>query len=275
MTAADIPLGQRLVTQAQWNQVPGDWERMLAMQPEGCFVAEVDGTAVGTTVACLFEQIAWVAMVLVNESWRGQGIGTALVEHALNFCDAAGVCSVRLDATELGRPIYERLGFETQYALTRFAGRLPPAHVFEVAARVSAAQPADYPRLMALDRKVTNTDRSKFLGRLFAESPANVRWMQQDQHVLGWMTVRRGRQAWQLGPCLAEAHAGEVLLKDAAARLGGESVYFDSPLENSQAIRWANSVGLSATRHFVRMYRGKPVNDHVIRLWASSGPELG
>jgi hypothetical protein len=49
LTAADLPLGLRLCGAAGWNQTEADWRRFLDLQPDGCFVAELDGTAVGTT----------------------------------------------------------------------------------------------------------------------------------------------------------------------------------------------------------------------------------
>ena len=51
-------------------------------------------------------------MVLVDESMRQHGIGTALVEQAVEVLDRRGAETVRLDATPLGKPLYERLGFE-------------------------------------------------------------------------------------------------------------------------------------------------------------------
>jgi GNAT superfamily N-acetyltransferase len=126
MTAADLPLGLRLSREAGWNQTPADWSRLLGLGPAGCFVAELDGAAVGTTTTCVFGPIAWVAMVLVDRDVRGRGIGTALVAHAIDHLDELGVRSIRLDATPLGEPLYRRLGFVAEYPLTRFQGT--PAH---------------------------------------------------------------------------------------------------------------------------------------------------
>src|SRR5262252_245431 len=110
MNINDLALGMRLKDQAGWNQTEADWRRMLSLEPEGCFVAEWSGEAVGTTATCIFGPVAWIAMVLVEESMRGRGIGQALMEYALTFLDEARVRSVRLDATELGKPVYEKLG---------------------------------------------------------------------------------------------------------------------------------------------------------------------
>src|SRR5205807_2729579 len=105
MTSADIPLGMRLKQQNGWNQLEADWQRLLALEPGGCFVAEVDGVGVGTAGACVFGPVAWIAMVLVDAERRKQGVGTALMEHALAYLNGRGVRSVRLDATPLGQPL--------------------------------------------------------------------------------------------------------------------------------------------------------------------------
>ena len=83
MMARDVPLGMRLKEQAGWNQIEADWRRCLQLQPDGCFVAEREGVAVGTVTTCIFGSIAWIAMVLVDAAVRGQGIGRTLLDHAL------------------------------------------------------------------------------------------------------------------------------------------------------------------------------------------------
>ena len=81
LTAADLPLG--LCGAAGWNQTEADWRRFLDLQPDGCFVAELDGASVGTTTTCVFSRVAWVAMALVAEAVRGRGVGAALLGAAL------------------------------------------------------------------------------------------------------------------------------------------------------------------------------------------------
>src|ERR1700693_678874 len=117
MTAADIPAALRLCGQAGWNQTAADWQRFLHFESQGSFVAERDGKLVGTTTTTVFGEVAWLAMVLVEQSLRGHGIGGALVRRALEFLDGQSVATVRLDATPLGRPLYERLGFVKQFEL--------------------------------------------------------------------------------------------------------------------------------------------------------------
>ena len=172
MTPADLPVAMRLSSQAGWNQIESDWRRFLAMQPDGCFMADFDGIAVGTTVACIFDDVAWIAMVLVDPAVRGRGIGTALVRHALEFLDGTGIASVRLDATSLGQPLYEKLGFRSQYNLARYEGM--PTRSIDVKAQATIREgwPGDVDEIMRLDRATTRTNRRKFVERLIAERPS-------------------------------------------------------------------------------------------------------
>jgi ribosomal protein S18 acetylase RimI-like enzyme len=280
MTTADVPLGMRLKEQAGWNQVEADWRRFLAMQPDGCFVAELDGRPVGTAVGCAFGPVAWIAMVLVDESVRGLGIGTALVRQAVMFVEEQSATSIRLDATPKGQPVYEKLGFRTQYELARYAGTLNPGFCQPRAnpatqASLRVALKEDYEAVFALDYSATQTDRRKFLARLFYERPAQVHVVDRAGHIEGYLTIRNGSTAVQLGPCIANTEAGERLLSDANRRLGGAQVYLDVASSNDRARRFAETSGLVIQRTFMRMCRGVVVNDDCAWLWASSGPELG
>jgi GNAT superfamily N-acetyltransferase len=273
MSVADVGLGLHLCRQAGWNQIESDWRRFLDMQPEGCFVGVLDGVPVGTTVTCLFETVAWVAMVLVEVHARRQGVATSLLRHALDFLNGQGVRTIRLDATAAGQPVYEKLGFRPEYRLIRYEGTIPrtgaPAHVAEPAT-------ADLlPEIVSLDCQVTGTQRAKMLSRLFAESPQAVRVVHRGGQLGGFSIIRRGANAVQIGPCIAAADAGPVLLHDALRCCAGGPVFLDVPCDNERALALAEASGLKVQRHFTRMYRGERLKDNVEAIWASSGPEKG
>jgi predicted N-acetyltransferase YhbS len=272
MTVADLPAGLYLSRQAGWNQIEADWQRFLDLQPDGCFVAEWDGDVVGTTVTSIFGSVAWVAMVLVEESVRGRGIGKALLAHALEFLDRRQVPTVRLDATPLGRPLYERLGFVEQFQLARYAGTLSPT---SDRVDTEAAAPEQWEALMALDETVTRTERRRVLLRLFAEQPGSVRLVRNGERLDGFLAARPGHGAVQVGPCIASPQAGPLLLADAWRRYAGRHVFLDIPVANLAATRLAETQGLTVQRHLTRMCRGVPVSERIAWLWTGSGPEKG
>ncbi len=278
MTARDLSLGMRLKEQAGWNQTEADWRRCLSLQPDGCFVAEHDGIPVGTVTTCIFGSIAWIAMVLVDVSFRGRGIGRALLDRALEFLDGRDVPSVRLDATPLGRPLYEKLGFVEEYTLTRYDGIAPTAETLPDTPNkiaLCAIHPEDREGVIAFDRDVTGTDRAALLRSLFAERPEAGRMAVRDEELLGYSTMRIGSRARQIGPFLATAEAGPLLLADAWRAYSGERVFVDVPVDNRAAVATVEGVGLVPQRPLYRMCRGPRPHERIEYLWASFGPEKG
>jgi len=273
MTGDDVPLGMRLKDQAGWNQTEADWRRFLDLEPEGCFVAELGGRPVGTTTTCVFDAVGWIAMVLVDEPARHQGIGTRLVSHALEYLKCRGVRTVRLDATPLGRPVYERLGFAAEYGLARWQGTAAGAAGDQP---VVDASPDRLDALAELDRHATATDRRRFLARLLEARPDDARLVLAGEALLGYLMLRGGSLATQVGPAVAVCpEAGRALADWALGRCAGGPVFLDVPCDNAPATRWAASRGLTIQRRFTRMGRGRAIGDQPACIWASSGPEKG
>jgi hypothetical protein len=92
---------------------------------------------------------------------------------------------------------------------------------------------------------------------------------------VGYVAVRQGSRALQIGPCIADALAGPLLLADACDRHAGEHVYLDVPVNNKPAMGIAGRLGLTVQRHLTRMCRGPDVREDIDMLWTSSGPEKG
>jgi GNAT superfamily N-acetyltransferase len=272
MTIDDLRLGLRLSKQAGWNQTESDWLRFMNMEPEGCFVAELNGCPVGTTTTCIFDKVAWIAMVLVDKESRGQGVGTKILKHSLDYLDGLKVKTVRLDATHLGRPIYEKLGFVPEYELARFEGTARQGRAGPV---VTEAAPEFFADMIEFDRQMTGTNREKMLSRLFNEFPQDTRIVTHHDKIDGFVTMRPGANAVQIGPCTASINSGPALLSDALHRYAGKAVFVDIPTGNIHAVKIAESSGLKIQRCFTRMCRGERIKDDIKAIWAGSGPEKG
>ena len=278
MSRGDVAAATRLVDEAGWNQIAADWARFLAIEPEGCFVAEIEGGLVGTTVACRFPPVAWLAMVLVAEDRRRSGIGRGLVEHAVGWLDDSRIKTIRLDATPPGRAIYEKLGFSPQFEVARYGGKVqpPPSAGGDTGERVVRARlDRDLASILELDHRVTRTNRAGWLKAIVSEWPDAVRTVLAGDRLEGFVAARRGARATQIGPCIARGSAGAALLHDVALRHVGDEIYIDVPEPNGSACALAEAMGLGAQRRFVRMCKGEPVLEDLSRLWSSSGPELG
>src|SRR5215213_11315770 len=118
----DIPAAMQLKETAGWNQTKEDWHRLLELDPNGCFAAVKDGRLVGTTTTTMYgKDLGWIGMVLVDPQQRRQGIATQLMNVALDYLKDK-VRTVKLDATALGKPVYEKFGFQVESVLERWSG---------------------------------------------------------------------------------------------------------------------------------------------------------
>ena len=204
MNRSDIASGEHLNTIAGWNQTEADWGRFLDSSPNGCFVTEVDGRIVGTAATISYEnRFAWIGMVLVDPEFRNMGIGTRLLQQAMEHLDRMGVSTMKLDATPLGKPIYSKLGFVSEYEIERWLLTRPvtvPPSPPVVTSDVDEAQLA---AICALDREVFGADRSFLLRSLHELAPdlTSVVWSAGIPQ--GYALGRKGRFADHLCPCVA------------------------------------------------------------------------
>jgi hypothetical protein len=200
----------------------------------------------------------------------------------LEHLDARRIATVRLDATPLGEPLYVKLGFVPQFQVARYAGSVLADAAAAVHERLSHGPGVLLPavdehieEIVNLDQDATSTDRRSLLLALCDEYRDEVRVVIHERRVIGYLVSRPGATARQIGPCVADASAGERLLSDAVARHAEESLYIDVPLDNAPAVSCMESLGLAVQRNLTRMSRGGSVVEDTSRLFASSGPEKG
>ncbi len=266
----------RLKSQARWNQTRADWERFLVLQPDGCFVAEQNQRVVGTVTTCIFGCVGWIGMLLVDEANRGRGVGTSLMERAMQFLRDSGATRMRLDATESGLPLHQKMGFRTQYRVVRYSGVPQLVDKIQLPVTPRPFRVADLSGLLSLDRTYTSVNRGRLLARLVQEPAIVTRVAGPPGTLLGFLIERAGSDALQIGPVIAGCdRAGRGLLLDSFQRHAGSPVYVDIPADHHEAVDVACQVGLSPQRTFARMCLGQPCHEKIDGLWAGSGPEKG
>ncbi len=204
MTPADIDQIVAAFLREDWGDRRANLDFATSHPETHPFVADADGTVVGTGLVTMNRPAAWIGTVWVDPAWRRRGVGLALTQATIEAGEAAGCRTFHLVATEAGRPLYERLGFEVQtwYRMLEAAG-LDGAVADP---RVRPFAPADLPAIASLDRAVTGEDRAH-LHRRFAD-PETARVIERDDGSLGGFVVRApwGGGA-TIAPDLADAEA--------------------------------------------------------------------
>jgi GNAT superfamily N-acetyltransferase len=278
LTGSDLPFADSVRALAGWNQTRADWERMLALAPDGCFLAERNGTAAGTATTTVYgPELAWIGMVLVHPDHRRHGLGRALLDHCVDHLRGRGVRCFKLDATAAGRTVYEGLGFRDEWTLTRWEHPGVGLISTRPNARVRTWRPTDIERIEELDAAAFGVSRGLLLQQLARESPMGLVWESGPGRIGGYGLCRPGAQAFYVGPVVATtADAAVQLLEALLAPSRGQRLFWDIPDPNLAAVEWARSRGFTAQRALTRMYLGdNRAKGDAGKQFALAGPEVG
>ncbi len=257
VTAEDVPAAWRLSTQAGWNQTLEDWERLLAVQPDGLIAVRLDGHLRATASYVTYGgELAWIGMVLVDEAVRGYGLGNLVFRTILEQAISSGVAAVGLDATDLGRPIYRKQGFEDRCAIHRWGWSLVR---FERsgAARELIAGGAEVEEVIEFDRRSAGCDRSVLLRTLIGHPGVRTWYLPErgSAGCRGYVCLRPGRLSFQLGPLVASDRAACRSLLEAAAQATAAADVIADAVESSMSAALLPSAGLGIRRTLSRMIR--------------------
>ena len=253
----------------------GDWRLMIGpAEAWGRFTQA--GELVATTLLLPYgERIAWLAMVLVTERYRHQGIGSAMLSHALQRCDELGL-SAGLDATPDGRRVYRPHGFEDAFELHRMQCARPRLRVVEVEhVSIRELGAIDSKRVVELDAEVFGAPRPEMVRYLHEAEPNCALVAKSAGRLMGFVLARPGRHGLHLGPVSAKrAEIAQALVSRALDGAKGP-ISIDVPDDQARFQAWLGSIGFLAVRPFTRMLRGTANLGDPSRAFAVTGPEFG
>jgi GNAT superfamily N-acetyltransferase len=266
LTFEDLDEALRLSTAVGWNQTLDDWRMLLRLAPAGAVAAVFDPRdpfIVGTAVGIDYGAFAWIAMMLVDPAYRGCGVGRRLLEAAMDAVPSN--LPIRLDATPLGRPLYQRYGFEDEAALSRHVidhaslaeqrlARTPPAPF--------AIQPltdADLAIVVEQDCETFGGSRGAVLDWAFRSAPQyayTVRSDNADRGSIHYCLGRQGRLFDQIGPVVAgDDHIAHALISAALDAAGHRRVTVDAFDSKPAFVAALRADGFVVQRPLVRMCR--------------------
>ena len=245
-----------------WLPEKRKWSLLLEAT-EAFGVDAPDGGLAGAVVLARYgERHASVGMMLVAARYGGRGLGRALMTHLL---DAAGDATITLFATEMGRPLYERLGFKPVRRSVAFTG------TFRVSlgdrglpAATRPATDADLPAILEIDQAAFGADRSGIVRRLpsFADTILLSRTTrgavipEPSAGPTGYAAVWWNGQTAVIGPVIApDDETARRLITDLAADLRGP-VRLDLDPDRPELPAWAQACGLSAVSQTTVMAYG-------------------
>jgi GNAT superfamily N-acetyltransferase len=222
-------------------------------------VAVSRGKLVGGACCASFGATGWIGALGVLPRARRHGVGDLLTRAAVSWLEERGARTSLLYATDMGRPVYQRVGFVTEAPARAWRGT-PPSPSPDEAGQIRRLRPSDRDALLALDRSVTGEDRSAVFDLL----PA----------LLGFALERDGALAgfalntpWGAGPAVlgVDLDAGLSVLRALARE--PQPLTITTPDDNEAAWRTLRTWGFQPVNTAVRMRFGDPVEHRSDQLF--------
>jgi len=274
MTATIRPMTPDDVQTAADVVLTGGWgDRRLffafATSHDRCrpFVAEVEGEIVGTAVATINGNAGWVGTVFVAPSARGRGLGGELTDTTIDALEGAGCRTLVLVATDEGRPIYERRGFELD--TTYHFLEAPGTNIGD--RRLHPFRPEDLEPIAQLDKRATGEDREHLLRAFASETSA---WCMSDDDGLRGFVVRA---PWGGVATVADAiEDGVAILQACRARAPiTKTVRGGLLAANREGIQRLRQLGWVEGRNPPRLIRGEALDWRPEWLWGQFNFAMG
>jgi predicted N-acetyltransferase YhbS len=225
-------------------------EFTLASSATQMFVGCRDGRVAAVAGCVRFGRTGWLGNVAVDDDFRGQGLGRAMSQTAVDRLRQAGVETVLLTATELGRPVYERLGFTDESVSYGIWEQRRP--LILDGDRSATVRPGRIDEAIKQDAGATGEDRRSYLAPF-----ADRIWVAAGPGAAGyWVAL-----PWGGGPVIAaSAASARPLIVEMIQASPGSRLAF--PELNAHGAALAVSLGFHLARRVRRMRLGPPVPDY-------------
>lgn len=271
LSVRDIPAAAELSQEQQWPHRIEDWELFLETG-EG-LAAKRGSKLIGTTLAWRFgADMASIGMVIVSPAAQGLGIGRKLMDEMIS---QLGKRSIVLNATEVGLPLYQKLGFVETGRIHQHQGIAKDVPLAELPRgdRIRPKGKADT-HLATFYSAASGMDRKELFRSLAANSRTVV--YTRDNVPIGFAMLRRFGHGWTIAPVVApDTTCAKALILHWLAVKQGRFCRIDVTAESNLS-DWLQSLGLPCVGSVRTMARGSaPTPGSQARIFAIAAQALG
>ena len=271
-TRADVAAAHRLSLEYAWPHRLEDW-RFVQRLGSG-YVAAEGATVIGTILTWKHDaRNASLGMVIVSPERQGRGIGKELMKRALRDLPR---CSVMLNGTQAGTPLYEKLGFVAVGAIEQHQGLAQPvpAAALPRGERLRPLGDGDVAGITALATRAAGLSRANVIRSLLEIGKGIV--LARGDEILGFALFRRFGRGYSIGPVIApDAGRAKALIGHWVAMHPGRFLRIDIDASSGLA-SWLGGIGLKKAGRVITMVKGKaPKRDPGLRTFAIVSQSLG
>ena len=268
----DISFVHELNVMEGWGDTRRDIERMLEYEPNGCFLAEVNGERVGHIFTVNYGLLGWIGLLIVKPAYRRRGIGSLLMKRAIKYLLDRGVKTIRLESVYKIANLYRNLGFIDEYDSLKLQGlsfehKLSQSNVFPM-------REEELGEVAKFDEKYSGANRFRVLSKLYHDYPHLCFVSRLNSKILGYIMCRERMDGYRIGPWICSPHRPQIalnlLLKCLSVLEPKVKIFIGVP-----AVKILQKQVFRQYSKSIRMYLGVKIEDEPEGVYAIGGPEKG
>jgi ribosomal protein S18 acetylase RimI-like enzyme len=270
MTEADLALALEWAAAEGWNPGLHDANCFYAADPEGFFLAELDGAPIGCVSAVRYGSgFGFLGLYIVKAEHRGQGFGLKLWRAAL---DHLGDRVIGLDGVVAQQENYRKSGFRLAFRNIRQKGRgggaAPPG--------LTDLATIPIEEILRYDETAFPAPRADFLKSWIGQPQAVALGVVDRRRLKGYGVLRACREGFKIGPLFAdEEETAERLFSGLLSRVPGAAVFLDTPEANPAAVALAARHAMAPVFETARMHKNGTPEMRLDRCFGVTTFELG
>jgi len=264
----------KLIDLTGWDEARDDIKRTM-LNPNSTYITVIDNETaemIGITLAVSFGQIGVIGHVIVNPNFRGMGIGQELMNEAMRILEFQGCKTIKLDAVEKAKTLYERVGFvfelnSLRYKITienlsNLNDLITKTKKYEQKFPVINCKEDDLVQIIEADKEFFGGNRENLLFPLFEDFPEfSFITRDKDDSLAGYLfgTFQNGVLKLRIGIADSFESTMDLLRAALEAVKTKEEVQTIALgiLENSiWGIKVLKELGFEQTSYSLRMYYG-------------------
>lgn len=259
LTTKDLP-EVRLLQPPAWADIVPAFQFYLSSKfcfPKKC---TVDNKVVGIGCAIVHGRSAWLAHIIVDESQRKKGFGSAVTQALVDSLKDTPCETISLIATQLGEPVYKKIGFEKEMEYIYMKnGRTSLLD----SNPVSAYREQHRNEILEMDELISGETRS---------------WLIAPHLPSAYLVVNKKRIEGFFLPTLGDgliiAHTAEAGIELLKFKYTGSAIAA-VPAENKNALDFLMSQGYVEYARGQRMWHGKKLSWQANKVYSRIGGNLG
>jgi GNAT superfamily N-acetyltransferase len=266
MAPEDFFFAVELANTMDWNMAIEDFQFMTSLEPGGCFVLFDDSKPIGIATSNSYGKVGWFGNLILKEEYRGKGIGSQLVKHAIDYLHNKGVETIGLYAYPNLVQFYSRLGFRYD---ADFSVLHAPALKDMSAESLPSGGTNNIQQIAAFDRRCFGGNRRKLIESIILDE-GNLSYVVSKADALtGYVAATVYETMAWVGPLVCQEgndNAAAMLLKRVLSKLTGLKVYVALPKKEISLATILTNAGFKEDFSVVRMFFGPNVARNCIYL---------